>query len=80
MKFGFMAGKSITEAIFSLRQLIETQREGKEDIHLVFIERVPRIEVWNCLRQKVPKIILKYFRVCVYMYMHIMYEYVYKPM
>ncbi|XP_037782209.1 uncharacterized protein LOC119578701 [Penaeus monodon] len=29
MKFGFMAGKSITEAIFSLRQLIETQREDE---------------------------------------------------
>ena len=37
-QFGFMKGKSTTNAIFSLRQLQEKFREGQEDLHSVFID------------------------------------------
>ena len=55
------------DAIFALRQLIEKYWEGKEDLHCIFIDldkahdRVPRQEVWNCLRLK--EVEEKYIRI-----------------
>ena len=53
-QFGFVKGKSTTDAIFALRQLQERYREGQQDLHCVFIDlekdydRVPRV----CYRNK----------------------------
>jgi hypothetical protein len=57
-QFGFMPGKSTTDAIFALRILAEKYREKKRELHCVFIDlekaydRVPREEVWLCLRER----------------------------
>lgn len=71
-QFGFMPGRSTTDAIFALRQLMEKYREKRRGLHLVFIDlekaydRVPREEVWRCMREKgIPE---KYVRVCQDMY------------
>ena len=71
-QFGFMPGRSTSDPIFSIRQLIEKHREGNTNLHLVFIDlekaydRIPRSEVWNCLRiKKVPE---KYIKVIQDMY------------
>ena len=37
-QFGFVKGKSTTDAIFALRQLQESYREGQHDLHCVFID------------------------------------------
>ncbi|XP_042861952.1 uncharacterized protein LOC122247055 [Penaeus japonicus] len=56
-RFGFMSGRSTTDAIFALGQLIEKYR-GQKDLHSVFIglgkayDRIPRQEVSNSLRLK----------------------------
>ena len=60
MPYGFMPGRSITDAIniFTLRQLIEEYREGQHNLHWMFIDLekaydcVTREEVWNCLLLK----------------------------
>ncbi len=47
-QFGFMLGRSTTDAIYALRQLIEKFCEGQQSLHCVFIDlekafdRVPR--------------------------------------
>ena len=57
-QFGLTPGRSTTDAIFALRQLMEKYREGQRNLHCVCIDlekaydRVPRMEVWNCLREK----------------------------
>ena len=65
-QLGFMPGRSTTDAIFDLRQLLEKFREGQETLHCVFIDlekafdRVPRAEVWNCLRlRNVPEKLIR---------------------
>ena len=62
-----MPGRTTTDAIFFLRQLMEKYREGRQKLHCVFIDlekaydRVPRTEVLNCMRLK--KVSEKYIRV-----------------
>ena len=71
-QFGFMPNRSTTDAIFALRQLVEKYREGQKDLHCIFIDlekaydRVPRQEVWNCLRLK--DVEEKYIRIIQDMY------------
>ena len=53
-----MPGRSTTDAIFALRQLLEKYHQGQKKLHCVFIDlemaydRVPRKEVWNCMRHE----------------------------
>ena len=53
-----MPGRGTTDAIFSARQVIEKHLEMQKALHLVFIyleeayDRVPRQEVWRCLREQ----------------------------
>ena len=54
--FGFMPGRSTTDAIFCLMMLLEKWTEGQKTVHCVFIDlekandRVAREELWECLR------------------------------
>uniref|UniRef100_A0A914WJ69 Reverse transcriptase domain-containing protein n=1 Tax=Plectus sambesii TaxID=2011161 RepID=A0A914WJ69_9BILA len=57
-QFGFMPGRSTTDAIFALRILTEKFREKKQQLHLTFLDmekaydRVPRKLIWWALRKK----------------------------
>ena len=54
-QFGFMPERSITDAIFCLKMLLEKWNEGQKAVHCAFIDlekaydRVPREELWECL-------------------------------
>lgn len=56
-QFGFMPGRSMTDAIFPLSKLLEKHREERIKVHMVFIDkkkeynRVPRQEIRpTCVR------------------------------
>ena len=56
-QYGFMPGKSTTDALFALRVLMEKYREDQKELHCVFVylekayDKVPREEVWYCMRK-----------------------------
>ena len=56
-QYGFMPGKSTTDALFALRVLMEKYREGQKELHCVFVDleeaydKVPREQVWYCMRK-----------------------------
>nr|GFC81596.1 retrovirus-related Pol polyprotein LINE-1 [Tanacetum cinerariifolium] len=71
-QFGFMPGRSATEAIHLLRSLMEKYRERQRDLHMAFqdlekaYDNVPRELVWKTLLNKgTPK---RYSRVIKDMY------------
>ena len=65
-QFGFMLGRSIMEAIFSLRQLMKNYRAKRNNLHMVFIDRekandnVLRGLIWWVLNKRsVPRCLIE---------------------
>ena len=54
-QYGFVPGKSTTDAVFALRVLMKKYREGQKELHCVFVDlekaydKVSREEVWYCM-------------------------------
>jgi hypothetical protein len=71
-QFGFMPGRSTTEAIHLLRQVMEHYRGQKKDLHMVFIDlekaydKVPREVLWWTMAKK--RIPCKYIEIIKDMY------------
>ncbi|KAK3573200.1 hypothetical protein QTP86_015121, partial [Hemibagrus guttatus] len=69
-QYGFMPRKSTTDAIFALRILMEKYRDGQRELYCVDLEkaydRVPREELWYCMRRS--GVAEKYVRVVQDMY------------
>ena len=71
-QYGFMPGKSTTDALFALRLLMEKYREGQKELHCVFVDlekaydKVPREELWYCMRKS--GLAVKYVRIVQDMY------------
>ena len=66
-----MPGRSTTEAIFSIRQLIEKYREQRKDLHMVFIDLekaydiVPRDLICKVHdKRNIPEVILMLLEIC----------------
>ena len=71
-QFGFMPGRSTTEAIHLLGQLIQRFRERRRNLHMVFIDfekaydKVPREILWRILIKK--RVPIKYIDIIKNMY------------
>jgi len=57
-QFGFMLGRSTTDAIYLLRRLMGLYRDRKIDLHMVFIDLKKSYDtvtcevLWECLEKK----------------------------
>ena len=53
----FMPGRSTTDAIFALRQVLKKHLERRRGTHVIFIDvekpydRIPRQQLWRCMRK-----------------------------